>query len=180
MAVRNFDFQEEYIKNSSKSCHQIGRCMLCLVNQSQIHTRGLGYCIECENANISSAPSTVYSKCAHCKKFHAYAIPEIAPVLSRTASVLSRTASVLSRTASVLSRTTLEIMEMLEANSSEINLEASGSSKLDVSCPVCLGHFTAKKDIVRTKCKHQFCKSCIQKWLENDHHTCPLCRTRFT
>ena len=159
MAVRNFDFQEEYIQNSSESCHQIGRCIFCLVNQSQIHTRGLGYCIECENANISSSPSTVYSKCAHCKKFHAYAIPGIAPVLSRT---------------------TLEIMALLEANSSEINLEASGSSKLDVSCPVCLGHFTAKKDIVRTKCKHQFCKSCIQKWLENDHHTCPLCRTRFT
>jgi len=165
MAVRNFDFQEEYIKNSSKSCHQIGRCMLCLVNQSQIHTRGLGYCIECENANISSAPSTVYSKCAHCKKFHAYAIPGIAPVLSRTASVLSRT--------------TLEIMALLEANSSEINLEASGSSKLDVACPVCLEHFESKHYIIITNCKHQFCKSCIRTWLDDDHRTCPLCRTNL-
>lgn len=44
---------------------------------------------------------------------------------------------------------------------------------IDVTdCPVCMA---AKIDIILVRCDHEFCQSCIDKWLTN-HSTCPVCR----
>lgn len=40
-------------------------------------------------------------------------------------------------------------------------------------CPVC---YDNKIDIETVSCKHSFCKSCIQKWINTGHETCPKCR----
>ncbi len=41
-----------------------------------------------------------------------------------------------------------------------------------MSCPICLENISNKET---TTCNHDFCKGCIDKWLE-DHSSCPLCR----
>jgi hypothetical protein len=38
-------------------------------------------------------------------------------------------------------------------------------------CPIC----TDKPSTIMTPCSHQYCKSCISKWLK-DHSSCPYCR----
>jgi len=41
-----------------------------------------------------------------------------------------------------------------------------------MSCPICLEEIN---ELETTTCNHNFCKSCINKWLE-EHNNCPLCR----
>ena len=44
-------------------------------------------------------------------------------------------------------------------------------------CSICLNKIN---NIVKTKCNHLFCKSCLEKWLDEklipNEHNCPLCR----
>jgi hypothetical protein len=42
----------------------------------------------------------------------------------------------------------------------------------DCSCSICLIDKIAN---CQTNCRHNFCKSCIEKWMENKN-SCPMCR----
>lgn len=42
-------------------------------------------------------------------------------------------------------------------------------------CPICLEELNNK---VITTCNHEFCKKCIETWLENKF-TCPMCRFKL-
>ncbi|KAJ6937999.1 hypothetical protein NC652_012320 [Populus alba x Populus x berolinensis] len=50
--------------------------------------------------------------------------------------------------------------------------------KKDVSCSICLVELE-KEDMVSqlSRCMHVFHTDCIDKWIQRDHFTCPLCRT---
>ncbi|XP_050373496.1 probable E3 ubiquitin-protein ligase XERICO [Argentina anserina] len=44
-------------------------------------------------------------------------------------------------------------------------------------CCVCLCGFEAEQEVSELSCKHFFHKGCLEKWFNNDHTTCPLCRS---
>ncbi|CAL5442596.1 unnamed protein product [Camellia sinensis] len=47
-------------------------------------------------------------------------------------------------------------------------------------CAVCLYEFAGDDDIRRlSNCRHIFHRSCLDRWIDHGHRTCPLCRTRF-
>ncbi|GMN50150.1 hypothetical protein TIFTF001_019312 [Ficus carica] len=48
------------------------------------------------------------------------------------------------------------------------------------TCSICLAEFE-EQDVVSqlSKCGHVFHMSCIEKWLDCNHFTCPLCRSSF-
>ncbi|CAI0462435.1 unnamed protein product [Linum tenue] len=46
-----------------------------------------------------------------------------------------------------------------------------------VECCVCLCGFQAEEEVSELSCKHFFHKGCLQKWFDNQHATCPLCRS---
>lgn len=47
-----------------------------------------------------------------------------------------------------------------------------------VTCAVCLNEFENADEIRQlTNCCHIFHKNCLDKWLEHDQKTCPLCRS---
>ncbi|KAI3824456.1 hypothetical protein L1987_05916 [Smallanthus sonchifolius] len=43
-------------------------------------------------------------------------------------------------------------------------------------CSVCLSVLEDGDEIRRLKCEHTFHKGCVDKWLEQDRATCPICR----
>lgn len=46
------------------------------------------------------------------------------------------------------------------------------------SCAVCLYEFEADDKVRRlSNCRHVFHRSCLDRWMEHDQRTCPLCRT---
>ncbi|XP_051151487.1 brassinosteroid-responsive RING protein 1-like [Andrographis paniculata] len=48
------------------------------------------------------------------------------------------------------------------------------------SCAVCLYEFAAEDEIRRlANCRHIFHRSCVDRWMDHDQKTCPLCRTHF-
>ncbi|XP_050386874.1 brassinosteroid-responsive RING protein 1-like [Argentina anserina] len=48
------------------------------------------------------------------------------------------------------------------------------------SCAVCLHEFDGSDEIRCLKnCKHIFHRSCLDRWMDHDQKTCPLCRTAF-
>lgn len=48
------------------------------------------------------------------------------------------------------------------------------------NCAVCLCEFNRDDDIRRlTNCRHVFHRSCLDRWMDHDQRTCPLCRTPF-
>ena len=68
-------------------------------------------------------------------------------------------------------------------NAQELNAELSddamddgGHDELGDSCAICLN--TSAQDPFVLGCQHKFCKACLQRWLAQDRHTCPTCRTR--
>ncbi|PSS09392.1 E3 ubiquitin-protein like [Actinidia chinensis var. chinensis] len=47
-------------------------------------------------------------------------------------------------------------------------------------CAVCLYEFDGGDEIRRlTNCRHVFHRSCLDRWMDHDRRTCPLCRTQF-
>ena len=43
-------------------------------------------------------------------------------------------------------------------------------------CPICMDEFASKKTIYELKkCKHIYCKDCIEKWFE-ENKNCPVCK----
>lgn len=49
-------------------------------------------------------------------------------------------------------------------------------NKNNVECSVC---FNEKRENVKTKCNHVFCKECVFTWVKKNGNSCPLCRTIF-
>ncbi|KAH7863209.1 hypothetical protein Vadar_014756 [Vaccinium darrowii] len=48
------------------------------------------------------------------------------------------------------------------------------------SCAVCLYEFDGGEEIRQLpNCCHIFHRSCLDRWMDHDQQTCPLCRTRF-
>ncbi|XP_062000223.1 brassinosteroid-responsive RING protein 1-like [Rosa rugosa] len=48
------------------------------------------------------------------------------------------------------------------------------------SCAVCLYEFEGSEEIrCLTNCKHIFHRACLDRWMDHDQKTCPLCRTAF-
>ncbi|XLR46866.1 hypothetical protein HN51_030927, partial [Arachis hypogaea] len=46
-----------------------------------------------------------------------------------------------------------------------------------LECCVCLTGFEANQEVSELPCKHFFHTSCLDKWFDNWHTTCPLCRS---
>ncbi|XP_059448497.1 probable E3 ubiquitin-protein ligase XERICO [Corylus avellana] len=46
-----------------------------------------------------------------------------------------------------------------------------------MECCVCLCGFEADEEVSELSCKHFFHKGCLNKWFDNKHTTCPLCRS---
>lgn len=56
----------------------------------------------------------------------------------------------------------------------------SGDVDPPESCAVCLYEFEGGEEIRwLTNCKHIFHRSCLDRWMDHDQKTCPLCRTPF-
>jgi E3 ubiquitin-protein ligase BRE1 len=48
--------------------------------------------------------------------------------------------------------------------------------KSRLACPVCN---TREKKVINTRCRHMFCRQCVDKSLENRNRKCPSCGIRF-
>ena len=46
-----------------------------------------------------------------------------------------------------------------------------------VKCPICMDLVKQSKTTT-TKCGHQFCSSCLDKW-EEQSNSCPMCRAQL-
>lgn len=46
-----------------------------------------------------------------------------------------------------------------------------------VECCVCLCGFEANQEVSELPCKHFFHRGCLDKWFDNKHLSCPLCRS---
>lgn len=46
-----------------------------------------------------------------------------------------------------------------------------------VECCVCLCKFGEEEEVSELSCKHFFHRNCLDKWFDNHHSTCPLCRS---
>ncbi|XP_059651372.1 brassinosteroid-responsive RING protein 1 [Cornus florida] len=59
-------------------------------------------------------------------------------------------------------------------------LAVSGCGDQPESCVVCLYEFEVGEEIRwLSNCKHIFHRSCLDRWMDHDQKTCPLCRTPF-
>ncbi|KAG5251577.1 hypothetical protein OIU76_007790 [Salix suchowensis] len=55
-----------------------------------------------------------------------------------------------------------------------------GCCDLPESCAVCLYEFEGEDEIRWLKnCKHIFHRACLDRWMDHDRQTCPLCRNSF-
>ncbi|KAK2389477.1 RING-type E3 ubiquitin transferase [Trifolium repens] len=46
-----------------------------------------------------------------------------------------------------------------------------------LECCVCLSGFEANQEVSELPCKHFFHRGCLDKWFDNKHTSCPLCRS---
>ncbi|KAL9226307.1 hypothetical protein vseg_002137 [Gypsophila vaccaria] len=46
-----------------------------------------------------------------------------------------------------------------------------------IECCVCLSKFEEGEEVSELSCKHFFHRKCLDKWFDNQHSTCPLCRS---
>ncbi|QCE12351.1 E3 ubiquitin-protein ligase RHA1B-like [Vigna unguiculata] len=58
--------------------------------------------------------------------------------------------------------------------------DAGESPPSPTGCAVCLSEFCAEEEIrCMANCKHMFHRACVDRWIDHDQKTCPLCRTPF-
>ncbi|XP_021746750.1 probable E3 ubiquitin-protein ligase XERICO [Chenopodium quinoa] len=48
---------------------------------------------------------------------------------------------------------------------------------IEGECCVCLCKFEDEEEVSELSCKHFFHRNCLEKWFDNHHTTCPLCRS---
>ncbi|KAG2725329.1 hypothetical protein I3843_01G060300 [Carya illinoinensis] len=74
----------------------------------------------------------------------------------------------------------LLIQEFLPVMKFQDLAESVGPADLPESCAVCLYEFEGGEEIRRLRnCRHIFHRNCLDRWMEHDQKTCPLCRTQF-
>ncbi|GLJ55465.1 hypothetical protein SUGI_1190920 [Cryptomeria japonica] len=57
-------------------------------------------------------------------------------------------------------------------------MQRTCESEADYECAVCLSSFEEDDEIRELcNCCHIFHKNCLDKWLDHDQNTCPLCRS---
>ncbi|XP_022877063.1 probable E3 ubiquitin-protein ligase XERICO [Olea europaea var. sylvestris] len=57
------------------------------------------------------------------------------------------------------------------------NSGSGGNMWPAIECCVCLCRFEGDEEVSELSCKHFFHKRCLEKWFDNQHTTCPLCRS---
>jgi len=55
---------------------------------------------------------------------------------------------------------------------------SSSNSSSSNNCTICFTEISEDEKIT-LNCKHYFCNSCIQDWLDNKKYSCPLCRNEI-
>lgn len=56
----------------------------------------------------------------------------------------------------------------------------AGAGEMPESCAVCLYEFEEGSEIRWLRnCRHIFHRACVDRWMDHDQKTCPLCRTQF-
>ncbi|XP_073039061.1 brassinosteroid-responsive RING protein 1-like [Primulina eburnea] len=73
-----------------------------------------------------------------------------------------------------------KLLPVIEISEQSANAHA-GSGEISGSCAVCLCEYLGGEEIrcLRT-CEHVFHRSCLDRWMNRDQWTCPLCRTPIT
>ncbi|GJS04715.1 probable E3 ubiquitin-protein ligase XERICO [Tanacetum coccineum] len=71
--------------------------------------------------------------------------------------------------------TTEQYLKHIEQNNPTSIYKATGTEPKE--CSVCLSVLDHGDEIRKLKCKHTFHKVCVDKWLEQDRPTCPICRS---
>ncbi|MED6215897.1 hypothetical protein PIB30_002585 [Stylosanthes scabra] len=70
--------------------------------------------------------------------------------------------------------------EILVTNSDDDVAAASAQLTSTGSCAVCLTELVMEDEIRWLRnCKHVFHRECVDRWIDHDQKTCPLCRTSF-
>ncbi|KAJ6829845.1 putative RING-H2 zinc finger protein RHA1a [Iris pallida] len=55
---------------------------------------------------------------------------------------------------------------------------AAAEAEEEENCAVCLYELEAADEVRRlSNCRHVFHKGCLDRWMDHDQRTCPLCRT---
>ncbi|KAH7277319.1 hypothetical protein KP509_39G045300 [Ceratopteris richardii] len=50
--------------------------------------------------------------------------------------------------------------------------------QVDTDCHVCLQEFQKGQEVILLPfCRHLFHRACLDPWLDQEHFTCPVCRT---
>nr|XP_017222294.1 PREDICTED: probable E3 ubiquitin-protein ligase XERICO [Daucus carota subsp. sativus] len=58
------------------------------------------------------------------------------------------------------------------------SLTSQKNTSMEECCCVCLSKFKQDEDVSELcYCQHLFHKVCLEKWFDNQHSTCPLCRS---
>lgn len=61
-----------------------------------------------------------------------------------------------------------------------VKFEELDSTADAVCCAVCLYDIAGREEVRRlTNCCHVFHRGCLDRWMEHDQHTCPLCRAKL-
>lgn len=61
-----------------------------------------------------------------------------------------------------------------------VKFEDLDSKAEAVCCAVCLYDVAGQEEVRRLKnCCHVFHRGCLDRWMEHDQHTCPLCRAKL-
>jgi RING/U-box domain-containing protein len=60
-----------------------------------------------------------------------------------------------------------------------LNQNDGGARNSAMECCVCLCGFEAEEEVSELSCEHFFHRGCLDKWFDNIHATCPLCRSNL-
>lgn len=76
--------------------------------------------------------------------------------------------------------TELLIQEFLPVMKFQELADSVGAGDRQESCAVCLHEFDEGEEIrLLRNCRHIFHRTCLDRWMDHDQKTCPLCRTQF-
>ncbi|OIW21419.1 hypothetical protein TanjilG_03443 [Lupinus angustifolius] len=75
----------------------------------------------------------------------------------------------------------LLIRELLPAiRFSDLDSSSAAVAAAESGCAVCLYQFSDEDEIrCLRNCKHIFHQGCVDRWIDHDQTSCPLCRTPF-
>ncbi|XP_010261166.1 PREDICTED: E3 ubiquitin-protein ligase RNF167-like [Nelumbo nucifera] len=70
---------------------------------------------------------------------------------------------------------TAQYLAMVEEKHPAVRYRSGGRGE-PKECVVCLSKFEEGEEVRELRCKHEFHKDCLDKWLQQRQATCPLCR----